>query len=217
MHANGEALVIGVGGLVLSFEPFAAPALSLLFGYLLGSIPFGLLLTRWSGEGDLRAIGSGNIGATNVLRTGRKSLAAITLVLDGLKGAAAVLLVAQLSPGHELLAAVGSFVGHLFPIWLRFHGGKGVATYFGILAALQWEVAIAYAVAWLSMLAMTRFSSIAGMSAALVAPVASAVLGRFDLALLFLGFSLLVLWRHRGNLERLLAGTESRVSSAHDV
>ena len=199
-----------------SLESLAAPALSLLFGYLLGAIPFGLLITRWFGAGDLRAIGSGNIGATNVLRTGRKSLAALTLVLDGLKGAAAVLLVAYVSPGHELLAAVGSFFGHLFPIWLRLHGGKGVATYCGILAVLHWQVALVYALVWLSMLALTRFSSVAGMSAALIAPVGSAVLGRFDLALLFLAFSLLVVWRHRGNIERLLAGTESRIGSAVD-
>jgi glycerol-3-phosphate acyltransferase PlsY len=193
---------------------WAAPLLSLLLGYLLGSIPFGVLLTRFGGAGDLRSIGSGNIGATNVLRTGRKGLAALTLVLDGAKGAAAILLVGALSPGHEQLAATGALLGHLYPVWLRFRGGKGVATFFGIMVALHWESSVAYAITWLAMLALTRYSSLAGVSAALIAPVAAAALGRFDLAILYLGYALLIFWKHRANLERLMAGTEPRVGSA---
>ncbi|MBA3677972.1 MAG: glycerol-3-phosphate 1-O-acyltransferase PlsY [Sphingosinicella sp.] len=189
------------------------PLLSLVFGYLLGSIPFGILLTRLAGAGDLRAVGSGNIGATNVLRTGRKGLAALTLLLDMLKGTAAVLMASYFYPGTEELAAVGAFVGHLWPLWLRFRGGKGVATFLGVMIGLHWLSALVYAVAWLLTLVVTRFSSIAGMTAALAAPVGAAALGRFDLALLYLGFALLVFWKHRENLERLLDGSEPRVGS----
>ena len=195
-------------------EPLVPPLVVLLAGYLLGSIPFGVLITRAAGAGDLRSIGSGNIGATNVLRTGRKGLAALTLLLDGAKGAAAVLLVRWLSPGHEELVAVGALIGHLYPLWLRFRGGKGVATFFGIMAALHWQSSIVYAVAWIGTLAISRYSSAAGMSAALLAPVAAAAMGRFDLALLYLGFALLVVWKHRANIERLLAGAEPRVGSS---
>jgi glycerol-3-phosphate acyltransferase PlsY len=197
-------------------ELLAAPLLSLLLGYLLGSIPFGILLTRIAGAGDLRSIGSGNIGATNVLRTGRKGLAALTLLLDGLKGAAAVILVGSIWPGNEGLAAVGALLGHLYPVWIGFKGGKGVATFVGIMAALHWPSAIVYALVWIAALALTRFSSVAGMAAALSAPVAAATLGRFDLALLYLGFALLIVWKHRGNVERLLAGTEPRVGAAKE-
>ena len=198
----------------MNAELMAGPLVSLLLGYLLGSIPFGVLLTRMSGAGDLRTIGSGNIGATNVLRTGRKGLAALTLLLDGLKGAAAVILVRLILPeGEQLppLAAVGAIFGHLYPVWLRFRGGKGVATFFGIMAALHWESSLVYAAAWLGTLGITRYSSVAGISAAFVAPVAAAMLGRFDLALLYFGFALLVFWKHRANVERLLAGTEPRI------
>jgi glycerol-3-phosphate acyltransferase PlsY len=194
----------------------AAPLLSLLLGYLLGSIPFGVLLTRAGGAGDLRTIGSGNIGATNVLRTGRKGLAALTLALDGAKGAVAILIVHALWPGDEGLAAVGALLGHLYPVWLRFRGGKGVATFFGIMVALHWPSAVVYAVVWLGLLGLVRYSSVAGISAALAAPVAAALFGRFDLAILYLGFSLLIFWKHRANLERLLAGTEPRVGSAEE-
>ncbi|WRP28599.1 glycerol-3-phosphate 1-O-acyltransferase PlsY [Sphingomonas sp. LY54] len=193
-----------------------APLLSLAVGYLLGSIPFGVLLTRMAGAGDLRAIGSGNIGATNVLRTGRKGLAALTLLLDGLKGTAAILLVRAFYPGMEDIGAIGALIGHLYPVWLRFRGGKGVATLMGIMAALQWESALVYAVVWLGTLAITRYSSLAGMTAALLAPVAAAAFQRFDLALLYLGFGLLVFWKHRSNVERLLAGTEPRVGSSKE-
>ena len=204
----------GEGVSRLSVELLAAPLLSLLIGYLLGSIPFGIVLTSATGAGDLRSIGSGNIGATNVLRTGRKGLAALTLVLDGAKGAVAVLLVGAVWPGNEGLAAVGALLGHLYPVWLRFRGGKGVATFFGIMIALHWPSAIVYAAVWLGLLGLVRYSSIAGMAAGLAAPVAAAALGRFDLAILYLGFGLLIFWKHRGNLERLLDGTEPRVGAA---
>ena len=204
------------GGDPLNLEILAGPLLSLLLGYLLGSIPFGVLLTRVGGAGDLRTIGSGNIGATNVLRTGRKGLAALTLLLDGAKGAVAVLIVGAIWPGNEGLAAVGALLGHLYPVWIGFKGGKGVATFFGIMVALHWPSSIAFALAWLGMLGLTRYSSVAGMSAALLAPVAAAALGRFDLAILYLGFGLLIFWKHRANLERLLAGTEPRVGGAKD-
>ena len=140
----------------MSIELLATPLLSLLGGYLLGSIPFGVLLTRLAGAGDLRAMGSGNIGATNVLRTGRKGLAALTLILDGAKGATAVLLAGSISTGMEGLAAVGALLGHLYPIWIGFKGGKGVATFFGIMAALHWESSIGYAIVWLGVLGLTR-------------------------------------------------------------
>ena len=200
----------------MNAELWAAPLLSLVLGYLLGSIPFGVLLTRAAGAGDLRSIGSGNIGATNVLRTGRKGLAAVTLILDGAKGAAAIFIVHAVFPGHEHLAAAGALLGHLYPVWLRFRGGKGVATFFGIMLALHWQSAIFYAVTWLGVLALTRYSSLAGISASLVAPVAAAASGRFDLALMYLGFALLIFWKHRGNLERLMSGTEPRVGGGDD-
>ena len=201
----------------MTVELLAGPLLALVLGYLLGSIPFGLLLTRLAGSGDIRAIGSGNIGATNVLRTGRKGLAAATLILDMLKGTAAVILAEKLFPGNGATAAIGALVGHLYPVWLKFAGGKGVATFFGIilgfcfLGDLRWAAAAAYAGIWLVILAATRFSSLAGLSAALLSPVVAALLDRYDLALLFLGFGLLVFWKHRQNLERLFAGTEPRV------
>lgn len=193
------------------FEPMMPPLLALLLGYLLGSVPFGLVLTRATGAGDLRQIGSGNIGATNVLRTGRKSLAAATLLLDALKGTAAVLLTEWLWPGTGAIAAIGAFFGHLFPVWLKFNGGKGVATYLGIALALQWQVALIYAATWLAGLVLVRISSVSGMLAAISAPVAAALFGRFDLAILFIAFTLLLLWKHRENLGRLMTGTEPRI------
>ena len=201
----------------MTAEIIVLPLICLLLGYALGAIPFGLLLTRAAGLGDVRDIGSGNIGATNVLRTGRKGLAAATLLLDAAKGAAAVLLAFSLWPDQPQfpgLAAIGAFFGHLYPVWLRFKGGKGVATLIGIVAALSWLSALIFAAVWLTMLALTRYSSVAGMAAALAAPAAAAALGRFDLAILFLGFALLVLWKHRANIARLIAGTEPRVGRA---
>ena len=183
-------------------------------GYLLGSIPFGLLLTRAAGLGDVRAIGSGNIGATNVLRTGRKGLAAATLLLDAGKGAAAVLLVGLLWPGLlqlPPLAGLFAFLGHLYPVWLRFRGGKGVATLIGVVAALQWQAALVVAAVWIAALLLSRYSSVGGMAAAIAAPVAALLFDRTDLALLFTGLALLVLWRHRANIGRLYRGEEPKV------
>jgi len=191
-----------------------APTAALLLGYLLGSIPFGILLTRAAGAGDLRSIGSGNIGATNVLRTGRKGLAAATLLLDLAKGAAAVLLIERLFPGDGMLAAAGALIGHCYPVWLRFRGGKGVATLMGVVLALHWPVGAVYAAVWVGLLATVRISSVAGMAAAIAAPLAAALFGRFDLVLLLLALSLIVLWKHGENIERLLAGTEPRIGRA---
>jgi glycerol-3-phosphate acyltransferase PlsY len=190
---------------------WTTPAIALLLGYLLGSIPFGVILTRLGGAGDLRRVGSGNIGATNVLRTGRKGLAAATLLLDLLKGAAAVWIVAAWSPDDAPLAAAGAFLGHCYPVWLGFRGGKGVATLMGIVLALYWPLGLVYAAVWIGLLALTRISSLAGMLAAVSAPVAAAAFGRFDIVLLLLAAALIVLWKHGANIERLLAGTEPRV------
>lgn len=182
-------------------------------GYLLGAIPFGLVLTRLAGKGDIRAVGSGNIGATNVLRAGGKGLAAATLVLDTLKATAAVLLARYLMPGTEAFAAAGALIGHLYPVWLRFRGGKGVATFLGLLIPLFPIGAVVYAIVWLVALALIRISSVAGMLAAVSAPIAAAVLGQQALFPMLLGFALLVVWRHHENIARLRAGTEPRIGS----
>ncbi|PCD01905.1 acyl-phosphate glycerol 3-phosphate acyltransferase [Sphingomonas spermidinifaciens] len=189
------------------------PVAALLIGYLLGSIPFGVILTRAAGAGDLRQIGSGNIGATNVLRTGRKGLAAATLLLDALKGAAAVWIVVAVWPGLAPVAGAAAFLGHCYPVWLRFRGGKGVATLMGIALALSPPVGAVYAVVWLGLLALVRISSVAGMSAAISAPVAAAWFGRFDIVLVLLALALIVLWKHRENIDRLASGTEPRIGS----
>ena len=186
---------------------------TLVLGYLLGSIPFGLLLTRIGGAGDLRAIGSGNIGATNVLRTGRKGLAAATLLLDMAKGAAAVLIAERFFPGTGMLAGMAAFLGHCYPVWLKFRGGKGVATLMGIVLALHWPSGLVYAGVWLGILGALRVSSLSGMTAAISAPVSAAFFGRIDLVLLFLALALIVVWKHRENIDRLLSGTEPRVGS----
>lgn len=193
---------------------WVAPLGALLLGYLLGSIPFGVILTRIGGAGDIRAVGSGNIGATNVLRTGRKDLAAATLLLDALKGVVAVLVVRHVSPDNEPLAAAGAFLGHCYPVWLRFRGGKGVATLLGIALALLWPVGLVYAAVWLMILGGLRVSSLAGMLAALSAPVTAAFCNRFDLMFLFAALALILIWKHAPNIERLLAGTEPRVGRA---
>lgn len=183
-------------------------------GYLLGSIPFGLVLTRAAGLGDLRNIGSGNIGTTNVLRTGSKKLAAATLLLDAGKGAAAVLLAGAFSsPDAAALAGLGAFLGHLYPVWLRFAGGKGVATMLGIAAAYFWPSGLVFALVWIGAALSSRISSVGGMSAAVAAPLAALALGRTDAALLLGGMALLVLGKHRANLQRLRAGTEPRMGS----
>jgi glycerol-3-phosphate acyltransferase PlsY len=189
----------------------SATIMALITGYLLGSIPFGLLLTRLVGKGDIRNVGSGNIGATNVLRTGSKGLAAATLLLDTGKGAAAVLLAQQFWPGAVNFAAAGALIGHLYPVWLRFKGGKGVATLLGILIPLFWQAALVYAVIWVALLLILRISSVAGMTAAASAPVTAAVLSQQPLFPMLLGFALLVIWKHRENIRRLAVGEEPRV------
>jgi len=184
---------------------------ALALGYLLGSIPFGLLLTRMSGKGDIRDIGSGNIGATNVLRTGSKGLAAATLILDALKGTAAVLIARAYVPDAVSFAAAGALVGHLYPVWLKFRGGKGVATLFGILAPLLPLAALVYLLIWVWLLLIVRISSVAGIVAAVSAPLSAALAGRLDLMPMLLGFALLVVWKHLPNIARLKAGTEPRI------
>lgn len=188
--------------------------MALILGYLLGAIPFGVILTRLGGAGDLRTIGSGNIGATNVLRTGRKGLAAATLLLDAAKGFAAVWIAENYLAGTGALAAVAAFLGHLYPFWLRFHGGKGVATLLGIVLALHWPIGLVYAVIWLGLVAALRISSLAGMAAAVSTPVSAAVFEQFNIVLLLIALALLVLWQHRDNIDRLLGGTEPRIGRA---
>lgn len=193
------------------------PLLVMAIGYLLGSIPFGLIITRLGGAGDLRAIGSGNIGATNVLRTGRKGLAAATLILDGAKGAVAVLIGRHvLGETGGAMAGVMAFIGHLYPIWLRFRGGKGVATMLGVALALNWLVGLVFAAVWISMLSLTRISSAGGMSAAIAAPVAAFVLEEQVILPGLAAMGALVLWKHRPNIARLLKGTEPRVGQKTD-
>jgi glycerol-3-phosphate acyltransferase PlsY len=188
--------------------------LGTLLGYLLGSIPFGLLLTRAAGLGDIRAIGSGSIGATNVLRTGRKGLAGATLLLDGLKGAAAVLIALWLA-GHDaaLWAGLGAILGHLFPVWLGFHGGKGVATGYGVLIAVAWPVGLGAGAIWLVVAKLARISSLAGLVSFAAAPILAALLADSGVVKLALAIAVLVFIRHHANIRRLLAGTEPRIGT----
>jgi glycerol-3-phosphate acyltransferase PlsY len=188
-----------------------AMILPLVVGYVLGAIPFGLLLAWAGGKGDIRAIGSGNIGATNVLRTGSKGLAALTLLLDALKGTAAVLLAQRFWPEGVQFAAAGAMIGHLYPVWLKFKGGKGVATLLGVMAPLLPVAAIVYALVWVGLLLVTRISSAAGIVAAASAPLSAAVLDEDEYFPLLLGFALLVIWKHRANIQRLFAGTEPKI------
>ena len=190
-------------------DAFAAFAIA----YLLGSIPFGLLLTRLGGTRDLRSVGSGSIGATNVLRTGRKGLAATTLLLDLLKGLAAVLIAWRWFPDGVAWAALGVVVGHCFPVWLGFRGGKGVATKMGVALGLGWQLGLAYAVVWIAVLAITRISSLAGISAAIAAPIAAALLGETRFVPVLAVIAALVVWQHRGNIARLARGEEWRIGS----
>ena len=191
-------------------------AAALAFGYLLGSIPFGLILTRLAGTQDLRQIGSGNIGATNVLRTGRKGLAALTLVCDALKGTVAVLIAFEFG-GQDLavLAALGAFLGHLFPVWLRFNGGKGVATFIGLLIAFAWLATwhplVAFGVVWLAVAALTRYSSLAGLLASVASVLAFWWYGYLQEAQLFALLTVLIWAKHHHNIRRLVAGTESKI------
>ncbi|ABD87799.1 glycerol-3-phosphate 1-O-acyltransferase PlsY [Rhodopseudomonas palustris] len=185
---------------------------SLIVGYLLGSIPFGLILTRLAGTQDLRSIGSGNIGATNVLRTGRKGLAAATLLGDALKGTAAVLIAASLGgPEAAMLAALGAFLGHLFPVWLKFKGGKGVAVYIGVLLGLFWPGAIVFCVLWLATALTARYSSLSALVAAFITPIFLWWFGHLALASLFAILTLLLVWMHSENIKRLMAGTEGKI------
>jgi glycerol-3-phosphate acyltransferase PlsY len=184
---------------------------ALLVGYLLGSVPFGLLLTRFAGLGDIRNVGSGNIGATNVLRTGRKGLAAATLIGDALKGTAAVLLGAAYGPNTAVLAALGAFLGHLFPVWLGFRGGKGVATFLGCLLGLKPLAAILFAAIWLAVAFLTRYSSASALAASAATPIILWFLGERQMAELFILLAALLWWKHRENIRRLLSGSEGRI------
>jgi len=186
---------------------------ALAVGYLLGSIPFGLVLTKLGGHGDLRDIGSGNIGATNVLRTGNKALAALTLILDLLKGTAAVLIGACFGQDAALLGGLGAILGHLFPIWLGFRGGKGVATYIGVLLGLYWPAAIVFCAIWLLVALITRYSSLSALVASAAAPCLLVLVGETRIAVLFLIFTLLLYWRHADNIGRLLRGEEGRIGA----
>jgi glycerol-3-phosphate acyltransferase PlsY len=189
--------------------------LAVAFGYLLGSIPFGVIITRLAGTEDIRTIGSGNIGATNVLRTGRKSLAALTLLGDALKGTVAVLL-ARHWWGRDamLLAGLGAFLGHLFPVWLGFRGGKGVATYLGILIGLGWPGAVGFAVIWLLIAFVTRFSSLAALTASVAAPLILWAMGEWPQAILMALLAVLLWLKHLTNIRRLVAGTEGKIGHA---
>jgi glycerol-3-phosphate acyltransferase PlsY len=196
-------------------SPYPHILLALAFGYLLGSIPFGLVLTRLTGGPDLRAIGSGNIGATNVLRTGNKALAAATLLGDMLKGTIAVLIAQRFGMGAAiaggLAAGLGAFLGHLFPVWLGFRGGKGVATYIGVLLALVWQAALAFGVIWIAVAAATRYSSLAALVAGAAMPPILWFMGYPAEALLFLIMTVLIWFMHRANIARLLNGSEGKI------
>jgi glycerol-3-phosphate acyltransferase PlsY len=185
---------------------------ALIIGYLFGSIPFGLVLTKLAGTQDLRSVGSGNIGATNVLRTGRKGLAAATLLLDALKGTAAVVITGYVGgPNAAMLAGLGAFLGHLFPVWLKFKGGKGVAVYIGVLLGLFWPGAVFFCLLWLATAFTTRYSSLSALVASFVTPIFLWWFGHPALAALFAVLTLLLFYMHRENIKRLQAGTESRI------
>jgi acyl phosphate:glycerol-3-phosphate acyltransferase len=194
------------------FPGVSQSVFAFLLGYVCGAIPFGLILTRVAGTADLRTIGSGNIGATNVLRTGRKDLAALTLLLDLLKGTVAVWIVAHFAPGPPMLAAaLGAFLGHLFPAWLKFRGGKGVATFLGCLLGVAWQAALVFGIVWLAVAFLTRTSSAAALTASALTPIVLLIVGRSDAALMF-GFMGIFLWiKHRANIARLATGTEPRI------
>ena len=191
-------------------------AICLLVGYLFGSIPSGYLLARAAGLGDVRGIGSGNIGATNVLRTGRKGLAGLTFLLDALKGSVAVWIALRWGLAPAMAAGFAAFLGHLFPAWLGFKGGKGVATYVGVLLALAWPALVAFAIVWLAVAFLTRYSSLAGLVATLVTPIFLYLYGASAVAALLAVMTILVFWKHRLNMERLLAGTESKIGAKKD-
>ena len=188
-------------------------ALAFAWGYLLGSIPFGVLITRATGGPDLRTIGSGNIGATNVLRTGRKGLAAATLLCDMFKGTVAVLMALHFGPDTALAAALGAFLGHLFPVWLKFKGGKGVATYIGLLIGLHWPAALIFCLIWLGVAAVSRYSSLAALIASALTPLSLWLLGKPAIAVVFLLLTVLLWVMHRANIARLLDGSEGKIGA----
>jgi glycerol-3-phosphate acyltransferase PlsY len=192
--------------------PDALLPIALILGYLLGSIPFGLVLTRLAGTQDLRSIGSGSIGTTNVLRTGRKDLAAATLIGDMLKGTIAVIISGHFGgPDAAMVAALGAFLGHLFPVWLKFRGGKGVAVYIGVLLGLLWPAALVFCLIWIAVALATRYSSLSALIASLVTPLLLWWLDHLALAALFTVLTLLLFYAHRDNIKRLLAGTEGKI------
>ena len=192
---------------------YGTALIAALFGYVLGSIPFGLLLTRAAGLGDIRKIGSGSIGATNVLRTGNKKLAAATLLLDGAKGAVAVLIAQRWGLDAAIVAGGGAMLGHLFPVWLKFRGGKGMATSIGILLAIAWPVGIIACLVWLATAALFRYSSLASLAAITSTPIAAWFVAGRQVALLALFLTVLVWLRHRANVDRLLKGTEPKIGA----
>lgn len=198
---------------IITQVPFDLFLVALAFGYLLGSIPFGLILTRMAGLGDVRNIGSGNIGATNVLRTGNKKLAAATLIGDALKGTLAVVVAAQFSEILAIIAGFGAFIGHLFPVWLKFRGGKGVATYVGVLLGLAPAMVLIFAVIWIGTAYFTRYSSLAALLAAIVVPLSFFILGEMRAMELFVIMSIITFIKHRANIGRLINGTESRIGA----
>jgi glycerol-3-phosphate acyltransferase PlsY len=195
----------------MSGADFLAIVLALIGGYALGSIPFGLVLTRLAGTGDIRAIGSGNIGATNVLRTGRRDLAAGTLILDALKGTVPVAIAWHFGLYPAMAAAFGALLGHMFPVWLGFRGGKGAATFVGCMIGLYWPAALAFAIVWLGLAFITRYSSAASMAGTIASVILLALLGSIELAIVALLMMVLILWKHRENIARLRAGTETRI------
>jgi glycerol-3-phosphate acyltransferase PlsY len=196
-----------LGGFAYTW-PFLA---ALVGGYLLGSIPFGLVLTRIAGKGDIRSIGSGNIGATNVLRTGNKALAALTLLLDGAKGAVAVLIANMYGPDMAVLAGAGAFLGHLFPVWLKFRGGKGVATFLGIMLAIAWPVGLLACLTWLVVAVVLRYSSLSALVAAAASPVYAYFLADWQRMELALAMAILIFVRHHQNIRRLVKGEEPKI------
>ena len=198
-----------LGGFAYTW-PFYAAAL---LGYLLGSIPFGLVLTRLAGLGDIRKVGSGNIGATNVLRTGRKGLALATLLLDGGKGALAVLIGREFGPDIAVLAGGGAFLGHCFPVWLRFKGGKGVATYLGVMLAIAWPAGLACCLTWLAVAALLRWSSVAALSAAALGPLYAYLWADWQRMELAVFLAVIVFIRHHANIRRLLSGEEPKIGA----
>lgn len=192
-------------------ENWIAVIVALIGGYLAGSIPFGLVLTKMAGLGDIRQVGSGNIGATNVLRTGNKKLAAATLLLDAIKGMVAVMIARRFGLDPAIAAGLGAFLGHLFPVWLGFKGGKGVATFAGISLGFSWHILLPFAVVWLATAFATRYSSLAALLAATIATLALFAIGETRIGGLFVVLTALIFWKHRDNIKRLRAGTESKI------